>query len=315
MKTTKKGKKTKKSKGGKSKDAWTHEGGVVYDDDTKGQGKVVKKGPRRTQERDERQRRGRLKVLDRLKGDQFRRKMVHKVKFSDVVENDDEPIVETSPTKHRKEPPPPSSKSVMHRLRKFLQPNSRSLRPEEHEDDSESNYSEDDVVGSVDNEDLPDENDVDINQGKLSAMQTDVDEPEQSVDALVELDAIDDAVDEDSPFQAFFNSDEPTSQLSQQPTLLEVEKDFEVIGSLSMSAPNHTQKRARRVRALGDIIGLAKLWRSRKTAVIEDPLESLLLSYLTTYADSMIEGRDYRNDDSILRALVSHAGMHIVKAK
>ena len=89
-------KKVKKAPGKKGrKDGWDLEGGQFKDDVSKDEedvnvgpdGLVIKekRGPRKTQERDEYIRRGRAKIEDRKRKNQFEKKMSKKMKFGDTL--------------------------------------------------------------------------------------------------------------------------------------------------------------------------------------------------------------------------------------
>lgn len=128
-------KKVKKAPGKKGrKDGWDLEGGQFKDDSLKDaesvnvgpDGVVIKekRGPRKTQERDEYIRRGRAKIEDRKRKGQFEKKMSKKMKFGETLrlEIEEEEHTETSIAEivvkrvWTKNP-----KSVMERLQDFVE--------------------------------------------------------------------------------------------------------------------------------------------------------------------------------------------------
>ena len=81
-------KKKKKSKGTKGKkDSWTLEGGVKFAPADKGVDEKGKRKPRATQEKDEKLRRGILKMTDNARKRAFAKKMSHKVQLKDYLSN------------------------------------------------------------------------------------------------------------------------------------------------------------------------------------------------------------------------------------
>jgi hypothetical protein len=117
-----KAKKPKKtSKKGRDSE-WDHDGGVTYEE---GQQEDPKEFRRfHTQEKDERMRRGRLKVEDRKRKQQFASKMSKKVKFSDIWKKDAEGQKEGIAEEVDLKPVHPSSNAnplpVLDRLQFFL---------------------------------------------------------------------------------------------------------------------------------------------------------------------------------------------------
>ena len=128
-KTTKK--KVKKAPGKKGrKDGWDFDGGTFTEDVSKNEALLAdqsrsteRRGPRKTQERDEYIRRGRAKIEDRKKKWQMEKKMSKKISFNDVLSGDEEEAVdpiydgeEVAVKKLYKK----SSKSVMDRLQNYV---------------------------------------------------------------------------------------------------------------------------------------------------------------------------------------------------
>jgi len=142
----KKGKKAKgkKGKGKVGKGSWSLDGGM---DSLPGAQGKERTGPRQTQERDEKMRRGRLTLIKRQTERSFKNKMSKKIRFSDVLnETDDEDNEEDGQDEDeddedrrpRKVPKPTrqaSEKSIMDRLRGFI--SGSSSRPRPRDDDIE----------------------------------------------------------------------------------------------------------------------------------------------------------------------------------
>lgn len=128
-------KKVKKAPGKKGrKDGWDLEGGQFKDDrvidvveENVGSDGVVikqKRGPRKTQERDEYIRRGRAKIEDRKRKGQFEKKMSKRMKFGDTLKSeiDEAEYVETPVAEVAvKKVWPKNPKSVMERLQDFVE--------------------------------------------------------------------------------------------------------------------------------------------------------------------------------------------------
>ena len=124
-------KKVKKAPGKKGrKDGWDLEGGTFTEDAPKS-GRTAteddttkeKRGPRKTQERDEYIRRGKAKIEDRKRKWQFEKKMSKKISFNDILDETEEdvnvaeapvyePVVKRQQIK--------STMSVMERLQNFV---------------------------------------------------------------------------------------------------------------------------------------------------------------------------------------------------
>ena len=128
-------KKVKKAPGKKGrKDGWDLEGGQFKDDSVKDvekenvgpDGVIIKekRGPRKTQERDEYIRRGRAKIEDRKRKGQFEKKMFKRMKFGDSLKSEIEEAeyVETPTAEIAvKKVWPKNPKSVMERLQDFVE--------------------------------------------------------------------------------------------------------------------------------------------------------------------------------------------------
>ena len=128
-KTTKK--KVKKAPGKKGrKDGWDFDGGTFTEDASKnetsltdGSKSAEKRGPRKTQERDEYIRRGRAKIEDRKKKWQMEKKMSKKISFNDVLTGDEEAAEDIMYNENEvveKKLYKKSSKSVMERLQNYV---------------------------------------------------------------------------------------------------------------------------------------------------------------------------------------------------
>ena len=135
-------KKVKKAPGKKGrKDGWDFEGGTFTEEADKSESKstdgskpLEKRGPRKTQERDEYIRRGKAKIEDRKRKWQSEKKMSKKISFNDILngnfdEVEEETVAEIVVAKKQRQV---SSMSVMDRLLGFV--NSDLLRASEAKD-------------------------------------------------------------------------------------------------------------------------------------------------------------------------------------
>jgi hypothetical protein len=320
MRVKGKAKKAQKSKGkGKSKarEQWSHDGGALFvEGAAKSQGKEVRRGvPRRTQEKDEWHRRGRLKFMNRQKSDVFARKMSRKLRYSDVLDEEKDDSAETI-LKTRIEPPVPNKLSALQRLRQFVRQDEGDLSDDD--EDAENDLVESDGEEETEQPDADNrEAGMDSNvsdafsvdkYGKLSAEGTDVEET--AVDGSVSvLYDVDEAADywRSKQFTSVTNGSE---QQSPRAVVLEALEDIEVVGTIDINSNQFP-----RVRMLGDIPAIPSVFQPRSQCCVGPALESMLVSYMSTYSDAMIEGRDYRNDMTILNAIMLHTSVHLVKEK
>ena len=169
----KKQKKQKKKKSSGKKDGYTHEGGVSIDDDAGGAAAPgaggatgeERRGPRRTQNRDENARRGKLKFAERKKAIDFKKKMSKKIKFSDVLREEraaadaaaaaaaaaaDEEAAAIAAAAVKR-PRVKSSRSVLDRLQGLISKNLTRSRGGDDDDDNDDD--DDDVDNEVDDDD------------------------------------------------------------------------------------------------------------------------------------------------------------------
>jgi hypothetical protein len=318
------GKGKKKSKGSKgsskAKEQWSHDGGALFaEGDARAAGAVVKKGvPRRTQEKDEWKRRGRLKFLNRQQNDKFARKMNHKVSYSDVVdESEDEAQRAALQKKTKIAPPAPNKVSPLLRLRQFVCPTN------EEDDDIENDLVESGEDDHTDNSDEGSDELDEIGQhettasasqgnGKLFEEASHVEEIAAGA-TLSEL--VLDAEDSDERLDywraaQFLSGSRDRAGAASKPVLLETAADMEVLGTVDVKSDQFA-----RIRTVGDVSCVPSIFQARAQVPVGSPLTSLLLSYLQTYGDIMIEGRDHHNDADIARAIMFHTAVHLVKSK
>jgi hypothetical protein len=215
-----KAKKPKKtSKKGRDSE-WDHDGGVTYEE---GQQEDPKEFRRvHTQEKDERMRRGRLKVEDRKRKQQFANKMSKKVKFSDIWKKEEKDQNEGIAEEVDLKPMHPSSNAnplpVLDRLQFFLR---ESLSQKNKESSAISsritNNQKNPPRKNFDQEDGEEEDDDDENEGD------DNDEDEDEIE--------EDHVVFDNKYSLSFQ-EKPTSQENDL-------EDFEVNEDAPQKDKNH----------------------------------------------------------------------------
>lgn len=303
MKKTKQ--KAKKGKGGKTKETWSHDGGAVFVEGAKAVGKVFKKGvPRQTQEKDEWIRRGRLKSINRQRTENVVKKLTKKLKFTDVL---DEPLDESKPQVNERirfEPPAPNRQPAILRLRQFLRA----------EDDDDEDDVENDFVESEDESVLSDEEiGAAETHSKFTKLSDETADVEELNDQALAAENIVDCQGEDFwRLKQFASTLDGNRAANNKLTLLDSLHDMEVLGTVIDA---NTSSHFVRVRKVGEIPNLPNVLRPYAEAPVGSPLESMLLSYLLTYGDALIEGRDYHNDAAFTKAVVYHTAVHLVKSK
>lgn len=312
----------KRGKKSKAKSDWQQDGGVLPDDAAK------ERGPRITQDRDERFRRGRLKMAEGKKKRMFAKKMAHKVNFTDVItssmdstEHDGDLSTESLKPSRLVRTRSKSSLSVMERFHKFLSANST------------TNSGEDDDI--VDGDDEEDENEGQDEDSPSSAHNNGIhaddrksydgqraDEEDNNTsdndeDDQEEGDEIDQTAQNDhstdnalsTSFECFFSTPSNDMKIGKQ---LHV-SDFSGF-ALYSSWKDIKALKSCNYTTMGDIFGLPKLWKSRASESLS-PMSTLLLPHLSTYCDALIDGRNYHCDDDLLRAILLHTCIHVLKAR
>jgi hypothetical protein len=321
-----KGKKSKgKSKGKKSsvKDKeWTHEGGISYGE-SKVEDEVVKPRFRKTQDKDEKFRRSRFKQEIARQSKQFVDKMKNKLTFKDFVMKDlekdkaDAVNVVSVQTKHfdvaYKNP-----KSAAQRLHEMLNPEaSASWRASEGDSESDDDMHAVDDDGD-DDEDASvepmDHNSSSVVPQHTAALAFDIDANIDDHD--VNEDEVDSDGDEgvttkDDAYSDFFTyAVESISDEREKPKSLSlIDTNLEVYGTLN---PDFSINR--KLCQLQDIPGLHKLFKSRRHETLEPPSQ-ILMPYLTSYSDMLIETCVSCDPASCSYSVLLHSLIHILRAR
>eukprot|EP00598_Pedospumella_elongata_P007784 CAMPEP_0184985530 /NCGR_PEP_ID=MMETSP1098-20130426/14159_1 /TAXON_ID=89044 /ORGANISM="Spumella elongata, Strain CCAP 955/1" /LENGTH=846 /DNA_ID=CAMNT_0027509619 /DNA_START=67 /DNA_END=2607 /DNA_ORIENTATION=- len=334
------GKKKPKKSGGK-KDSWSHEGGMVLDgkDEENNEDGAKRKRRSSTQDREESIRRSKLKNNDRKRKKDFKVKMSKKVKFGDVVaaakqeESDDEEseTEEVQPKFEVRLNP----LSVMDRLKVFV---AKSLDQREAQSgDEESEEEAGDASGSeIDEEEEYEEGSEEEEyeeEGEEALVGDNVaeqDVQDQDLDSSDELETKRDSSTADYYFDAQFNA--PQDATKQAPSKMrQLEKientPFDIYGQLNFE-PEDEEEAAESAlpiapgpySSIAQMPGLHKLFRGPAACERIDPraideVNSHLLPYLASYADTFVEGREASNDTNLLNGMLLHTVSHTVKAR
>lgn len=329
------GKKKPKKSGGK-RDEWSHEGGMVLDGrDAENADDDGKRKRRLTQDRDESIRRSKMKNNDRKRKKDFNMKMSKKVKFGDVVNetvasDDEAAATEVVEPKYEVRLNP---LSVMDRLKLFV---AKSLDENDHSDsDNESQEGDgEDESGSEGSEDGEESEDDEIEESDLVGDDVaEQDVRDEDLDSSDELETRRDASNADYYFDAQFNNERDELQQGQAKMRLlgKVENTaYDIYGQLNFPAEDDDEDTNRDNVALpiapgpyssiSQIPGLHKLFRGPAACERIDPrtiddVNSHLLPYLASYADTFVEGREASNDTSLLNGMLLHTVSHTVKAR
>ena len=219
------GKKKKKQnkKAGKRKDAYDMEGGTYVEDESKNNGNAgdgERRGPRKTQNRDENARRGKMKMAERISSVKASKKMSKKIKFSDVLK-DVMPPADIEESDEAKDNAPvkkirhKSSRSVLDRLQFFVNANlerqSSSQDDEEEDEEEEERYEEDDDEEDEGEEEEEDEGEEENDDEYDENEAEEAEEDDMVVDDTADSDDDDDHMGNDNSksrrddFDWFFN--------------------------------------------------------------------------------------------------------------
>ena len=321
-----KGKKPKKSGKGKRDSEWTHEGGVGSFTPHEKDGESGAPTPRfrKTQEMDERMRRSKFKHEMAKKEREFKKKMAAKVTFADVVGSAIQPkSLPQSTAKRTKvsEVEDLSEKAVLVKLRELLNSKDFGMKTAETESEEttdasqdESEYGSEEDYDKVNGEQAEEKEEAEREEESLFGVDgvEDVEVNDENSEELEEPDAVKDE------FTAFFSLNPPTQEAGSatlreksQKIRMDASTGMEISGSLSTLLPPPSISNYSKLR---DIPNLNKLWRSRGNESL-DPWSALLLPYLSTYSDVMIEGRTPENDALILRCVLLHSLKHVLRAR
>lgn len=260
--------------------------------------------------------------------------MSSKVTFGDVLINDDmknDGIPVDDGKKTKKEIRPANLIPVVDRLRDLLRRGDSFGRHDPFEDDSDDddNQNSDDD----DNDDDDDNNDVDVDDLEDEIMDGEETEDDQQLNSREETSneyvieiaddersvdgAATDSEDEKGPslstssfYDHFFLSSSTESDTTiPWKSLKPIDNNLHVFGRISFQEQNLPQ-----INHYRDIPNLNKLWKSKSSEKFSI-LTSGLLSYQSSYADSIVEGRSHENDQDLLDAMLTHICVHVMKAR
>ena len=298
-------KKKKKQKSGADRE-WAFEGGQTMEETGVERNQPVMEGGRmrrQTQDRDERLRRGRMKIEMRKERDNFRSRMSKKVKFDENVGG--KPNVSRPVKKVRKEPPVSSNPMpIFERLQAMI----ASSRGEAYEvrSGSDSDASEDESASQSYDEgsDTPDNAD-----DKQEEAQEESDDDEGEVNLV-------------GYYDWFFSSpaDSGVDVLPASQKSVPLGTLYRTEGSeTTLSGWLHPSVQPPRIRRVGDIPGLHKLWVERGEVSL-GKREGRLLSYLSCYADIFVEVPSKKDGatacyDAELTASLRHVVTHVMRAR
>ena len=346
-----------KSKGkGKGKGSgWELEGGTSFHGAESGGDPAPKRaGPRLTQDKDERFRRGRLKLADGKSKRLHARKMQTKVVFSgsilaadgDVDEGTDASDLQGDMDTSKGAVPRERKRSllsVMQRFQKLIKPNhghgkrkqmlasdGDSDHEDEGEDEEEDAGQGEGVSEDGDIDDIDDDKEGASAAGNAisvmdPAMDYDMDGSNDDNDDNDDGDDSDNGDDGDEKHRerAGGSLDFPDRSLAWFFTASShdfVKPKLQLIceaGKFSLygSLNEGAGFKSTSVQALSDVAGLPKLWKSREGESLGSPMSLLLLPHLSSYCDAFLDGRDYRCDDDFFSAILLHACIHLIKVR
>lgn len=322
-KSTKKGKKSKKSSRG-SKTDWMFDGygpSSGSGDSVEGNTKPAHRGPRKTQDKDERLRRSRMKHEDKRLKSNFINKMRQKVRFTDVLEKQEPEIQQDDDLekkmelelkeKRREQSNKRNPVSVADRLFQFLSNDRMNENDDDidtDEDDGED-AEEDDEHSSQEDTELPQDIDDEIKSMVHVVEEADLSDDEDNFE--------DDDIEHmgsttSEHYKNFFSS---SSAVSKDPKKLTINLISNIADDLSLYGSSQIPSSIPSCfSSLKDMPNLFKLWKSRSSQPIKG-ISSKLLPYLTAYCDAFIEGRDHHNDQEILHGILLHLCVHTVKSR
>lgn len=315
MKFKKKIKKSSK-KSNKKKDDWSLDGYQETTNNTSIKQKI--KGPRRSQEKDEKFRRSRMKQDINKKHLDFKKKMQYKIHFNDVLinednEHDDNMINNDNHIEKQKiiRENIPNTKPVIGRLMMMYQRSHShmskeledhdSLSDEIEELDTSDNEYDNVAINNIENNELdnfevPDEVPIDDDKNEVDY------DDEESETMAINYDLI------FSPTSNTTSIIDDNTDNQQKMLKLHNNDDYDIFGRF------HPNVDFKTINKLKDIPILHRMWKSRSMDNISKD-SSNIIPYLTTYADTFIEGRNLVDDKETLKSSLLHICTHIVKAR
>eukprot|EP01038_Epipyxis_sp_PR26KG_P012188 gene12188-16326_t len=323
FRTSKKSKKTAK----RQKDEWQYDGGQNYrDNDDNNINDSKPKGPRQTQDRDERLRRSRVKLDDKKKKRIIEKKLATKVKFSDVLGNGDKnnKSLEDTTVKPRKEPPPPSSLSVLERLQRFIVQSTQSF--EESQPNKLAFKSSKQNSKMIDNNEMVleennDETEVNVNvqleNKKINTKmflnkQVDDYEPMEIEANDEEQELIpNDNTNLCSIHSWYFNTSEDIdSKYNNKMNLVDEIEDHSLYSSVAVDAKPKNSAAT----SISNLPDLNKLWKTHSLENFGN-LASRVMPYLINFTDALLERKVGFVEKDLLFGTLVHICTHTVKAR
>ena len=334
---SKKKKKTKKKS--TKKEEWQYEGGVVIE----GEGQLNNKTDenikikRRNQERDERMRRGKNKMILQNKKKENYKKMLNKIKFNDILKDDEEDEKEGEEEgeeegiqQQRKRPRiepnlPKTINQIYSKVKNYLlesyHKSIANRNEEDKDDDDDNNYDDhhDDNIrsendsGSEQNEN----NNENFNEQKnsltkagliLQIPDVEISNNDEKNNVIVKPPS--------GYFDWFFSSKEENNQLPENMTGIKIE-NVELLENLTTTITGKVNPLIvpLNIQQPGDIPLLQSMWENIYQNKFCSQIEGNLLSYLSCYVDLFIEGRDEKSDSHILNGVLWHILSHIVHSR
>lgn len=330
-KLKKKVKKGKKS----SKDEWAFDG--VSAETLEDERKRGIRGPRKTQEKDERLRRSRLKHEDKRIKSQFISKMKSKVRFSDVLvppssvgagnftfHGGNEKVTAVKHEKVIRD----NTRNPLPLLDRFLNVMNRhngyaSMESfhDNHDSITDTSQDESEENMSINDDDLYEQEELnkidDHMDDSINSSAPTVEEEEKELSSNEEEESLDENINQTSTsetFLQFFESRDIVQQQIKSPPMKMVSKLYDSTylfcsSNLPFTLPN-------KIHTIQDLPNLHKMWRSRVQNLSR--VESQILPYITSYMDALIEtGAPAQKQivDEYLHMSLCHACVHTVKAR
>jgi hypothetical protein len=336
-------KKKKSKSSARNRDEWAFDGGSgahQSSDSKSSRDGEQRKGPRRTQARDEVLRRGKRKVEDRKRQRETSNKFSKKIRFSDILGLDASGAKDKSPgadtegqhgetaaRPHREQKR--SNLSVLERLERFLTPRAEASKGDngaDGTDDDEGDDERDDDdeyewVGGDDgdhndgddgDDDMMKEDDASISDADSATDEDREEGGEEASDGNLSWFFTWDPSSQPTASTSTSNSggtDTTKGAISKKPQKLSLFRDLEFYGSITSPVAIES-----RISTLGRIPGIYKLWRSRRREKISE-LGSHLIPYLTHFTDMLVEGRDHHNDSDMIQSVLTHVCTHVVQSR
>jgi hypothetical protein len=310
-KSAQKNKKKSKKKSSSDRE-WSHEGGQNFATKTDtGDDEKKKHVRRRTQDRDERQRRGRSKIEIRKEKQAFVRKMSKKISFNEILGLDEVEEEKEEPSKKRRieANPVKSTSQVYKKIKKFfVEPTVDAIESgsELGEDENENEEGVEDDKEDLEDYEYDDESEVGEIETRVGIILQDV----SGADPISEV------TPPAGVANWFFSSkDEDNTSLDKTSTIKLNDLELGTTLTATVSGKMNPKISPFPITKVGDIPELHSMWAHLYGNNFASPIEPTLLSYLSCYTDLFIEGRDEQNDKEILYGTLWHILGHVVNSR